>query len=146
MVATRETEKLLNILQNLGQPAVFLKPLIADKAMEEATRTFNPLKVIRALLLNLTNGIAYVLFFISYLFLFCFVLLILLKVIFPNDVGIFYDYKNFLAIGIVDMQYQDKRIVDDFFIPIMLLFATIMYFFITFLLKIKRAINKKLPA
>ena len=143
IVPARETEKLLDILKNLGQPELFLKPFIADKAMDEATRTFNPLKVIRALLLNLTNGISYILFFISYLLLFCFVLLIVLKFIFPDQVGIFYNYANFFAIGIVDSQYQKHKIADEFFVPIMLILTAMMYFIITFLLKIKRSINNR---
>lgn len=144
--AARETEKLLDVLEQLGQPELFLKPLIAEKAMDQATRTFNPVKVMRALLLNLSNGISYVLFAIFYLFLFSFVLVIILKIIVPDQVGIYSDYKNFFAIGMVDGKHQDKKIADEYFMPIMLLLSAVMYFLITFLLKIKRSLNRKRAA
>ncbi|KKX47194.1 HAAS signaling domain-containing protein [Sphingobacterium sp. IITKGP-BTPF85] len=76
-----EVEHLLDILEKLGQPEEFLKPLIANKKLEEATRTFNPLEIVKALTLNISNGISYIIFAILYLFLFGFLFLIIAKLI-----------------------------------------------------------------
>ncbi len=145
-VGAHETEKLLGTLEHLGQPELFLKPLIADQAMDQAMRTFNPIKVVRALLLNLSNGISYVLFALCYLFLFSFLLLIVLKELFPTEVGIYYDYNRFFAIGMVDSRYQNLKVADEYFTPIMLLLSAVVYLIITFLLKIKRSLNRKRTA
>ncbi|WP_431292830.1 HAAS signaling domain-containing protein [Pedobacter sp. P26] len=91
-----EVEKLLNILEKLGRPEEILKPLVADKKLEEATKSFNPLHIFRALMLNLTNGISYIIFFILYLFLFGFVFLIGAKIWDPTEVGFFINQVKYL--------------------------------------------------
>lgn len=48
-----EIEALLNTLDKLGQPEIFLKPLVAEKKLEEATKSFNPVKIAKALILNI---------------------------------------------------------------------------------------------
>jgi len=64
-----EIELILDIIERLGIPEEVLKPLVADKKLEQATKTFNPIHIFKALILNFTNGISYVIFFILYLFL-----------------------------------------------------------------------------
>ncbi|PVH26622.1 DUF1700 domain-containing protein [Sphingobacterium corticibacter] len=144
--AAHETEKLLDTLEHLGQPELFLKPLIADKAMDQATHTFNPIKVVRALILNLTNGISYFLFALCYLLLFSFLIAIILKEIFPTEIGIYSNYKNIFVIGSVEDQYQDLKLADEYFMPIMLVLSAVVYLIITFLLKIKRSLNRRRTA
>ncbi|MFD2832362.1 DUF1700 domain-containing protein [Gramella sp. AN32] len=55
----KEMDRLLDIIDKLGDPEDILKPLIADKKLEQATRTFNPIHLFRALALNITNGVSY---------------------------------------------------------------------------------------
>ena len=43
-----EIDSLLDITQKLGTPEEVLKPLIADKKLEQATKTFNPVHVFNA--------------------------------------------------------------------------------------------------
>ncbi|KKK41382.1 hypothetical protein LCGC14_2724490, partial [marine sediment metagenome] len=81
-----EIDGLLDILDKLGIPEEVLKPLVADKKMEQATKTFNPLHIIRALALNITNGFSYLIFFMLYLLLFGFVYLIFAKIVSPDEV------------------------------------------------------------
>lgn len=142
-----EIDNLLDILDKLGIPEEVLKPLVADKKMEQATKTFNPLHIIKALALNLTNGISYVIFFILYLLLFGFVYLIYAKIINPEEVGLFLQNESFLVLGKINQEKLSDtgitEVLGNWFIPIVLLSIFASYFLITYLLKLKRKINKK---
>jgi len=144
-----ELDSLLDIIEKLGSPEEVLKPLVADKKLEQATKTFNPVHVFNALVLNFTNGISYILFSILYLFLFGFVVLILAKIVNPSLVGLFMkkDSLSFFVLGIFNPQDMAKNQVTDvlgnWFIPVMFLSIIIFYFIITLLLKFKKSINQK---
>ncbi|MEH3114123.1 HAAS signaling domain-containing protein [Pedobacter terrae] len=138
-----EVEKLLNILEKLGRPEEILKPLVADKKLAEATRTFNPIHVLKALLLNLTNGVSYIIFFILYLFLFGFVFLIGAKIWNPSQVGFFYKPDEVFIIGLSKgLVNPADELLGNWFIPAMAISAITLYLIITLLLKLKRTFNK----
>lgn len=141
-----ELDDLLNILESLGEPEIFLKELVAEKQLEEATRSFNPVKIIRALLLNITNGISYFIFLILYLSLFSFVFLIVAKIVDPSGVGLFYKSNDFFVLGKVSdlhTNYEQYEQLGNWFIPLMIAAILLFYTLITFLLKLKKIINKK---
>ena len=140
-----EIDLLLDILEKLGIPEEVLKPLVADKKLEQATRTFNPIHVFKALILNFTNGISYFIFFFLYLLLFGFVFLIFAKIVNPSDVGLFYKNASFMVLGIANKANQEgiKEVLGNWFIPIMLISIVVFYFLITYLLKFKKLINQK---
>lgn len=142
---TNEIDTLLDILEKLGMPEEVLKPLIADKKLEEATKTFNPIHVFKALILNFTNGITYVIFFFLYLLLFGFVFLIIAKIGNPTDVGLFYKDASFMVLGISKNANENgiTELLGNWFIPVMLLSIIVFYLLITLLLKFKKSINQK---
>jgi uncharacterized membrane protein len=144
-----ELDSLLDIIEKLGMPEEVLKLLVADKKLEQATKTFNPVHVFKALVLNFTNGISYIFFSILYLFLFGFVILIFAKIINPSLVGLFMkkDSLSFFVLGIFNpedrLKNQVTEVLGNWFIPVMLLSIIIFYFLITLLLKFKKSINQK---
>ncbi len=142
-----EIDHLLDILDKLGIPEEVLKPLVADKKLEQATKTFNPLHIIRALALNITNGISYLIFFVLYLLLFGFVYLIYAKIVNPEEVGLFLNNNSFMVLGKMNKENLNNaaitEVLGNWFIPSMVLSIIVSYFIITFLLKLKRKINKK---
>lgn len=144
-----EIDSLLDIIEKLGAPEEVLKPLVADKKLEQATRTFNPVHVFKALILNFTNGISYVFFFVLYLFLFGFVFLIFAKIVKPSLVGLHMKDDSFSVFVLGIMSQEDKiknhthEVLGYWFIPAMLLAIVVFYLFITLLLKIKKSINQK---
>lgn len=144
---TNEIDRLLDVLEKLGSPEEVLKPLIADKKMEQATRTFNPLHMIRALVLNVTNGISYLIFFVLYLMLFGFVFLIYAKLTNPAETGLFFNGNNLQALGRISPAYiegtQIHEVLGNWFIPVMLMAIVLFYVLITLLIKVKRRINNK---
>ncbi|OCB77839.1 hypothetical protein B0A79_21480 [Flavobacterium piscis] len=143
-----EIDSLLDIIEKLGAPEEVLKPLDADKKLEQATRTFNPVHVFKALILNFTNGISYVFFFVLYLFLFGFVFLIFAKIVKPSLVGLHMnDSFSVFVLGIMSQEDKIKNhtyeVLGNWFIPAMLLAIVVFYFLITLLLKLKKSINQK---
>ncbi len=146
---TNEIDSLLDIIEKLGLPEEVLKPLVADKKLQQATKTFNPVHVFKALMLNLTNGVSYIFFFILYLFLFGFVFLIFAKIFNPSLVGLYMkkDSLSVFVLGIMNPEHQIKNqtyeVLGNWFIPVMLLSIVLFYFLITLLLKFKKSINQK---
>lgn len=146
---TNEIDALLDIIEKLGTPEEVLKPLVADRKLEQATKTFNPVHVFKALILNFTNGVSYIFFFILYLFLFGFVFLIFAKIFYPSLVGLYMKKDSFsvFVLGIVNPDYQIKNqtyeVLGNWFIPVMLLSIVLFYLLITLLLKLKKSINQK---
>lgn len=141
-----EMEGLLDVLEKLGNPDIFLKELVAEKQLEEATRSFNPVKIFKALLLNITNGFSYFIFLILYFTLFSFVFLIFAKIFNPENVGLFYRKNHFFILGkakISDIDIQQYEYLGAWFIPFMILCIIVFYVLITFLIRLKKAINKK---
>lgn len=147
--SANEIDSLLDILEKLGSPEEVLKPLVADKKLEQATRTFNPVHVFKALILNFTNGISYIFFFILYLFLFGFVFLIFAKIFNPNNVGLFVKEDSYSIFVLGMMNAEDKlhnqavEVLGNWFIPAMIGATFLFYFLITLLLKFKKSINQK---
>ncbi|WP_338793543.1 hypothetical protein [Bernardetia sp. MNP-M8] len=137
-----ELSKLLNALDKLGSPEEVLKPLIADKLMEKATRSFNPLHILKALVFNFTNGISYIIFFLLYLSLGTFVFLIFAK-LFSNNVGLYFKDDKFQVVGFVKETADYQEVLGYWFIPIMILLTVIFYFIITLLLKFKKSVTTK---
>jgi uncharacterized membrane protein len=140
-----EIDLLLDVLENLGVPEEVLKPLVADKKLEQATKTFNPIHVFKALVLNFTNGITYIIFFFLYLLLFGFVFLIFAKITNRSEVGLFYKDASFMVLGIVDNTNKNgvTELLGNWFIPVMLISIVFFYILITILLKFKKSINQK---
>jgi uncharacterized membrane protein len=140
-----EIDLLLDVIERLGTPEEVLKPLVADKKLEQATKTFNPVHVFKALVLNFTNGISYVFFFLLYLLLFAFVFLIFAKIINPSEVGLFMQNKSIIAMGYIktDDNENVREVLGNWFIPFTSLCILVFYFLITALLKFKKSINKR---
>ncbi|MGX9984790.1 hypothetical protein [Soonwooa purpurea] len=142
-----EVEKLLTILEKIGQPEFFLKDLVAEKKLEESTKSFNPIGIFKALILNLGNGFSYVLFFILYLLLFGFIFLIFAKIIDPQNVGCFYRPNDIFVLGKINsstIDYTQYEQVGNWFIPLMIGLTIISFVIITLLLRLKKTINIRL--
>lgn len=135
-----ELEALLDSMDSFGAPEEVLKPLVAEKKLSQATRTLNPIHVFRALVLNIGNGFAYLVFSLLYLLLFGFFFLIGAKLFNPDKVGLFYEGDQFRVLGMTSA-YQDPsvhEVLGMWFIPVMLISCAVLYICITLLLRLKR--------
>ena len=140
-----EISNLLNVLDKIGVPNDVLKPLVAEKKLNQAIRTFNPIHVFQAITLNISNGIIYFVFFILYLFLFSFIVLILGKIIYPDNVGFYFKKGEIFQYGgfLENENIKQYEILGYWFIPVTIILTIIFYFLITLLLKVKRYLRKK---
>lgn len=140
-----ETKNLKKTLDKIGIPSEVLKPLVAEKKLSQATKTFNPVHIFQALVLNFSYGIIYFIFFILYLFLFSFIVMVPVKLLYPNNVGFYYkEGEIFQYGGFVTNEYlKNYEVLGDWFIPVTIILGIIFYFLITFLLKIKQSMKKR---
>ena len=134
----RETDNLLTVLEKIGVPEEFLNPIIADKKLNEAIRSFNPKDILQALLLNIKNGIVFSVFSLFYLLLFAFVFLIGAKIIFPAKTGLFYLNEKFATFGFVKNTDGMTEVLGYWFIPLTIFFAILFYLLVTILLRFKK--------
>jgi hypothetical protein len=135
-----EIDSLLDVLQKLGAPEEVLIQLVADKKMEQATKTFNPAHIFKALVLNISNGISYTIFVILYLILGVGVFSIGAKIFYPDKVG-FFVYEKGWSIGIGEN--SGTEVLGNWFIPVMLVAIILLYILITLMLRLIRGLKKK---
>jgi len=133
-----ELTALLNIIERLGAPEVTLKEVVADKKINQAVRTFNLKHLIQALLLNLRNGIAYIILFIMTLTLICFPVVIIMEIMNPEKTGLWVG-KGHFVFGRVFPQAGVNEVLGNFFIPVVILLGILLYFLIIFLLKLVKS-------
>jgi uncharacterized membrane protein len=84
-----EIDALLDALDKLGPPEIVLEPIVADKKRYQAAHSFNPKHVAQALYLNMLRGFGFFIIGIIYLFTFASVSLIILKLIYPANTGLY---------------------------------------------------------
>ncbi len=139
-----EVKTLLELFDKIGIPSEILKPLIAERKLNQATKTFNPIHIFEALILNFSYGIIYFIFFILYLFLFSFVVLIFAKMFYPDNVGFYYKRGEIFQYGgfLQDKNIQQYEILGIWFIPVTILLGVLFYFLISLLLKLKKSLRK----
>jgi hypothetical protein len=135
-----EIDSLLDVLQKLGAPEEILVQLIADKKLEQATKTFNPAHIFRALVLNISNGISYIIFALLYLILGIGVFSVGAKIFYPDKVG-FFVYEKGWSIGIGEN--SGTEVLGNWFIPVMLGAIILLYLVITLMLRLIRILKKK---
>ena len=133
-----EVMNILNITENLGSPEEFLAPVIAEKKIIQASKTFNPRHVWQALKLNFSNGFFYAILSLLYLLLSVFGLLIVAKIVKPSKTGLFYQEDSFQAFGFVSDSEGMNEILGYWFIPLAILSAIIFYILITLLFRLRR--------
>jgi len=132
-----EVEVLVNALQSFGAPEDVLQPLVADKKVKQATRTFNPRHIIQALYLNISNGIGFVLFAVVYLFIAALGILIILKLIYPEHTGLFFKKDHFCFLGFTtELPGGLTELLGNWFIPVVAVLMIILYFLNTLLFRL----------
>jgi hypothetical protein len=132
-----EITRLLNALDRLGEPELTLREVIAAKKIDQAVRTFNIKHLIQALVLNVRNGLVYIVLSVMTLLLVAFPSLILLKILYPDDTGYFRgNGQN--DFGYIVGHEGKTEVLGYWFIPIMLAFCAVLYAVIFLCLKLLR--------
>ncbi len=133
-----EVADLLHITQELGDPEIVLKSLIAEKKLNQATKTFNPKHIVQAMFLNTKRGGVFFIFAALYLSLFSFIILIIFKIVNPDKTGLYFSDNKFVALGILDTNNPTTEVLGNWFIPVMLINLLFFYFLTTLLMKLTK--------
>jgi len=140
----REAERVLDALDKLGSPSEYVKPLVADRMLEEAAHSFNPITIAKGLGLSVFRGAAYAFaavgFFVGYLMSFALMGVALLKPFFPDEVGA-YTHPGGLSVGFISesMHAQAVEHLGFAIIPVGLILGGVLYMGLTKLLRLLKS-------
>jgi uncharacterized membrane protein len=132
-----EVEVLVNALQNFGAPEEVLQPLVADKKVKQATRTFNPRHIIQALYLNISNGVGFVIVAILYLLITTLGISIIVKLFYPSHTGLFIGRGHLFGLGFMaDLPPGAIELLGNWYIPVVGVMMVVFYFLNTLLFRL----------
>lgn len=137
--AENEIVLLVDTLEKLGAPEEVLQPLVANKKVLQATRSFRPAHIIQALYLNVNNGIAFIVFAVVYLLIIALIVLIPLKLISPEHTGLFIRNDHFFGFGYVtELKPGLTELLGNSFIVVVIFLMGAFYFLNTLLFRLLR--------
>ena len=91
-----EADRLLNAIDKIGEPEEYIKPMVAERLLMDASQTFNPKMIAQGLYYHfwgsLKNFLSSIIFFLGYSIVLILGLLTILKIIYPRYVGISHDH------------------------------------------------------
>ena len=126
-----ELERLDAALSRLGQPADYLRPLLADQLIERGTRTYSPVTIARGLSQSILAGsrraVIALGFGFGYLLLAIFAGMAILKPLWGEHVGVFRNANGTVSAGIVSSADGAQELLGWWSIPIALLLAALLY-------------------
>jgi hypothetical protein len=133
-----EVEKLGYAIDRLGEPKSYLKAIVGSELLVHAASGFKPIQIIRGLYYNVFLGasrfILSFLFGLTYFLIGLFTLLPGMKLIIPQNVGLFHYPEGGFAFGIVSNLQGAQEILGYWLIPGGLLLALFLYFAVSKLL------------
>ena len=136
-----DSSKLMDAIDRLGEPEHYIKPMIADKLLLDASKTFDPRNVLMGLFFNLRSSIKRAILTmiirLGYFFLFCIAFMTILKIIMPGHVGIFLPTNGGgTTIGLLVNPGLHKEILGFWTIPIGVVCTVLLYTGLTRLLRL----------
>ena len=126
-----DSSKLMDAIDRLGEPEYYIKPMIADKLLLDASKTFNPRNVFMGLFFNLHTSIKRAVLTMVIAFM------TILKIIMPGHVGIFLPTNGGgTTIGLLVNPGLHKEILGFWVIPIGVVCTVLLYTGLTRLLRL----------
>jgi hypothetical protein len=138
----KEAERLLNVIEKIGEPEQYIKPMVADRLLHSASRTFNPVMIIKGLYYNMFGNLKQffltLAFSFGYLMAFFFGLLAVLEIFFPHNVGIFLSRDGVPAVGVImnEPEYVKADVLGYWSIVIEIVLSFLLFFALTRKLKV----------
>jgi hypothetical protein len=123
-----EVAGLLDITERLGAPEIVLKPLVADRKLQQATRSFRPGHVAQAVWLNLNRGLIFVFISLCCILIAGLSLTILTKILYPGHTGLFFRNGELLFFGFnTDVPEPAIEMLGNWYIPVVLVAIAAIY-------------------
>ncbi len=137
-----EADRLASAVRRLGQPADYLRPIIAEQLLEQGTRSYAPAPIARGLYHSLKLGskraVVAAGFALGYTMLAIFALMALLKPVWGDHVGLFRASDGTMSFGIVANAIGASELLGLWIIPIALLLTGLLYVILTRALRLAR--------
>jgi len=122
-------------LKRLGRPIDYLHPILGERYISRATRTYSPVAVGKGLFHTILAGggrlLAASLFCLGYLFIAVFAVIALSKPFWADNVGLFRAPDGTIAAGIVAETAGHQEVLGWWSIPIALALAMLTYLLLT---------------
>lgn len=129
-------------LSRLGEPAHYLRPLIANQLIERGTRSYSPSTIARGLSHSVLAGsrrtVIALGFGLGYLLLAIFACMAILKPLWGEHVGLFRNADGTVSAGIVARSAGSQELLGWWSIPIALLLTGLLYIALTKALRVLR--------
>ena len=138
-----ELNTLLNIIDNFGDLEIILSPILRDKKVRKTTSSFNPGLMVKNFVLTVRKGAFIVLVSLGYIILGAFGLSSLTKLIFQEEVGMFYKPEEYFVLAgfygnaVNEAEYE---LLGNWYLPIMLLGMALSYYLIKQLIRFEQSL------
>lgn len=131
-----EEDRLKKILNKLGEPDSYLRPLVADLELKYAVQKYNIISILKAVYNVIKVGGTYLLLSLLYLFILVLGILLIAKLFYPSNIGLFYEKGRFVGLGfLAHVNEQMTEQLGYWFILVMIIVIIIFYIVITYLFK-----------
>ena len=129
---------IVRVTDELGDPEVILSPMVEERSITRATKTFNPLHIAKALLLNIKNGIIYSIYIVLYSAITICLIALGFKILYPNTIGFLVNPANGdWHIGRAsNPNYQE--VLGHWFVPSGLAVLVILYIMLTLSMRLRK--------
>lgn len=144
--AENELAYLLKTIDNFGDLEEILKPIVAEKKLDQATKTFNPIHIFKAIALNIQNGVFFIFISICYLGLGWFGVAILAKFIFPDQIGMYYKPGEYFVLAGIPgetVNQMEYELLGNWYISVMFFGMFVFYVLITLILRFEKYLRTK---
>lgn len=134
-----EAERLLEAMEQLGEPEEYLQSIVADRLILNATKSYLPGDLIGGLVYRLRISIKQALvslaFGLGYFISFLFLLMGGLKFVMPNRVGLFEKADGTMVLGILEASNNFHDVLGFWIVPIGMAISVSFYVILTRLLR-----------
>jgi len=141
-----EGEKLLNAIEKIGDPEIYVKPLMADHLFISAKKTYNPKTILKGLYYYVFGSVKRlfisIFYALGYLLVVLLGLMTLLKPIFPSKVGLFLHESGSISFGLIfkgagkfgiilDGTPMKEELLGFWIIPVCIILSLLLYLLLT---------------
>ncbi len=136
-----EVTTLLYALEKLGEPEAFLYDVVAERKLNQARKSFNPLHIASALALNIGRGfiksVLFIIIGLLYIVSFACAALAVLKPFFSDKIGLHTSSNGDFVAGWINTHAPGHReLLGLWFTPVFIILAVLLYVINTFLLRL----------
>ena len=134
-----EWVKIQRILEQLGDPYVYLRQVALDNKLNKALKSYNLPQILIQLFRLAKSSIKYSIYFMLYLFIFSLAIVFLAKLIFPDQTGLFVQEGGGMMFGFLKDREGATEVLNTWFYPCVLLISLIAYLLLTTFIKASRS-------